>query len=59
MKPYTAGTYHLGNTVGAQSMIDLITADELEILGISAKGLEDYPVCLPLVGGESEAYSTA
>lgn len=58
MKPYTAGTYYLENTVG-QSTIDLIIADELETLGISAKGLEDYPVCLPLVGGESEAYSTA
>ena len=40
-------------------MLDHIIADELKILGISAKGLEDYPVCLPLASGESEAYSTA
>lgn len=59
VKPHTAGTSHLGNTVGAQSMIDLIISDELEILGISAKGLEDYPICRPLAGGESEACSTA
>lgn len=40
-------------------MIDLFIADESEILGISAKGLEDHLVCFPLAGGESEASSKA